>query len=113
MVKATKTAKTQVDVLEMARSRIMVEIIPAKGLSVMTDREALLALYAFLTTKRYVTMDGDSLHDMVTRYQNPPLTALNTVAMQMTTKEYNALAELMKEVSKHLKESDIEQSEPV
>lgn len=79
----------------------------------MSDREALLALYAFLTTKQYVTMDGDSLRDMVMRYKTPPLTALNTVAMQMTTKEYNALAELMKAVSAHLKESDIEQSEPV
>lgn len=78
----------------------------------MTEREALEKLYAFLTTKRYVTMDDDSLHDMVLRYKSPPLSALNRVAMQMTTSEYNALAQLMKDVQGMLKGEDVEQSEP-
>lgn len=72
----------------------------------MTDRELLIKLFAMIAGKHCITMEDDSLADMVMRYQNPPLTALNRVAMQMTMQEYNALGELMKEIDKHLKATE-------
>lgn len=73
-----------------------------------TDREFLVELFAFLAKRHCITMEDASLTDMVQRYQNPPLTALNRVAMQMTTSEYNALGQLMKDIEAHLKVEDEE-----
>ncbi len=73
-----------------------------------TDRDLLTELFTFLQSHNYITMDDKSLTDMVQRYQNPPLTALNRVAMQMTTWDYNALGELMTKVDAHLKAEEIE-----
>jgi hypothetical protein len=69
----------------------------------MTDRQLLERLFTAIAGKTCITMEDASLTDMVMRYQNPPLTALNRVAMQMTVREYNALGELMKEIDAHLK----------
>lgn len=67
-----------------------------------TDHDFLLELYGFLNKRRCITMEDASLNDMVQRYQNPPLTALNRVAMQMTVNEYNELGQLMKDIEAHL-----------
>ncbi len=68
----------------------------------MTDRELLERLYAFLTTKAYITADKESVVDMCQRYKNPPMTLLNRSAMRMTLKEYAALNDLLKQVKEQL-----------
>lgn len=69
----------------------------------MTDRELLVKLFSTISQLHCITMEDASLTDMVMRYKNPPLTALNRVAMQMTMAQYNALGELMKDIDEHLK----------
>lgn len=69
----------------------------------MTDRELLTALHTFIRRRSFITMENASLTDMVQRYKNPPLTALNRVAMQMTAQEFNALNDLMQAIDDQLK----------
>lgn len=68
----------------------------------MSDRELLTQLFALLSKRTCITMDDVSLTDMVKRYQNPPLTALNRVALQLTVPEYNELSRLMHIIGAHL-----------
>lgn len=70
----------------------------------MSDRELLIQLAYFLTKRTFITMDDANLTDLVQRYQHPPLTAHNRVAMQMTVNEYNALAALLTTIESHLKQ---------
>lgn len=70
----------------------------------MSDHELLVQLAGFLAKRNFITMDDESLADMVKRYQNPPLTGHNRVAMQMTVNEYNALAALLTRIDEHLKQ---------
>lgn len=72
----------------------------------MSDRALLEQLFGFLSGRTFITMDMESLSDMVKRYQNPPLTRLNRIAMQMTVSEYEALGGLMRTISDHLKEGE-------
>lgn len=72
----------------------------------MSDRQLLEKLLNFMQGRNYITMEGDALTDMVKRYQNPPLTALNRVAMQMTAREYEVLSKLLTKIRAHLKESE-------
>ena len=71
-----------------------------------TDRELLIQLAGLLAKRNFITMDDDSLTDMVQRYKNPPLTAYNRVAMQLTVNEYNALATLLNKIEEHLKATE-------
>lgn len=81
----------------------------------LTDRELLEQLATFLRGRNFITGDAASIKDMVQRYQQPPLTMLNRVGMQMTLTDYRQLGVLLETISNHLKEADVEpvQSEPV
>jgi len=72
----------------------------------ISDRELLEALYAFLLKQNYVLGDTTGIKDMVLRYQQPPLTMLHRVAMRMSVNDYNTLAQLMKDIEAHLKPAE-------
>jgi hypothetical protein len=74
----------------------------------MSDHELLVQLAGFLAQRNFITMDDASLSDMVKRYQNPPLTGHNRVAMQMTVNEYNNLAALLTKIENYLKDVNAE-----
>ncbi len=71
-----------------------------------SDRQLLEKLFKFMQGRNFITMDSKSLTDMVKRYQNPPLTALNRVAMQMTAREYEDLSKLLTKIREHLKDEE-------
>lgn len=64
----------------------------------MTDRELLEKVFRFLAKRNYVALDDASIVDMVTRYQNPPLTRLHRICMQMTVNDYKELETLLEQI---------------
>lgn len=67
-----------------------------------SDRELLERLFNLLVRRNFIIGDEASTRDMVKRYQRPPVTMHNRVAMQMTIPEYKALGDLLAEIDKHL-----------
>lgn len=67
----------------------------------MTDRELLERFFNFLAKRSYVTGDEESIHDMVLRYKQPPLTMYHQVCMQMTKKDYGDLDALLGDTVAH------------
>ena len=78
----------------------------------MSERELLEQLAAFLRGRNFIQGDPASIKDMVQRYQQPPLTMHNRVAMQMTVAEYRQLGTLLETISQHLKEDTVEPAQP-
>lgn len=72
----------------------------------MTDRELLAELFNFLRQRTFITADKESVKDMCTRYQNPPMTLRNLAAMQMTMAEYRRLNELLKQIGEYLETTE-------
>lgn len=67
----------------------------------MNDRELLEKLFNLLVRRNFIVGDETSVRDMVTRYQQPPLTMFHRVAMQMTIAEYKVLGDLLEEIVEH------------
>lgn len=63
----------------------------------MTERELLVQLCHFITTKQIVTGDRDTIRDMVTRYKSPPFTAAFPVAIRMSMRDTHILNDLLKQ----------------
>lgn len=68
----------------------------------MTDRELLVAIFEFMKNRTFIGGDEASVKDMVKRYQQPPLTMLNRVAMQLTVNDYNLLVAILQRIQAHL-----------
>jgi len=67
----------------------------------MTDRELLEEIFNFMVKRNYIMGDEISVRDMVTRYQQPPLTLLHMVVMQMTVEDYATLDDLLRRIVEH------------
>lgn len=68
----------------------------------MTDRELLEQLAGFINQRIFIRGDEKSLHDMVNRYGNAPLTWHYRIAMRLTVMEFRRLNTLMQIVNDHL-----------
>lgn len=73
----------------------------------MTDREALEALFIFMANRTFVSGTPEVVRDMVKRYEQPPLTLHNRVAMQMTKAEYDSVSLLLTRIMHHLKPREV------
>lgn len=73
----------------------------------MTDREALEALFKFMANRTFVSGTPEVVRDMVKRYEQPPMTMHNRVAMQMTKAEYDSVSLLLTRIMYHLKPPEV------
>lgn len=66
------------------------------------ERLLLEKLYPFLIGRNFVQGMPDMLRDMTKRYQQPPLTMLYRVGMQMTVPEYEHFFGLITELHEYM-----------
>jgi len=73
----------------------------------MTERDLLVLLCHFISTKQIVQGDEGSIKDMVIRYKSPPFTLAYPVCIRMSNQDANQLNELLKQAHELLTSTEI------